>query len=152
MFPKISGSNLEGEELQIPSDLHGKYNILALAYRRNQQDHVDQWSSFIGELLLEYSDLDFYEVPTLAKGYSLMSFIIDGGMRAGIPSKNIRKHTITLYTNKRKLNKQLKVKSENNIQLFLIDREGKILWREKGKITDKKKNSLESKIKKLFNK
>lgn len=141
-FPEISGSNLEGENYTLPYDLKGELNIIIIPFLRQQQYSVNKWAAYLANVKKSYSFIDFYEVPTLAVGYGLMRFMIDGGMRAGIPNPDTREHTITLYTNKAKFKKKLGIKTEKKIYLYLVNRKGKILWQSEGEITEEKKNSL----------
>ena len=101
IFPKISSSNLEGQQFVLPQDFKGKLNIVIIAFKREQQDLIDEWLPFIDELARRNPDLAYYELPTLNFSYLLFRRIIDGGMQAGIPDKNARERTITLYLNKR---------------------------------------------------
>jgi hypothetical protein len=69
--------------------------------------------------------------------------MIDGGMRAGILDERKRERTITLYINKRKFRNKLDIPTENTISIFLLNREGDILWRCQGELNDKKSSELE---------
>ena len=78
-----------------------------------------------------------------------MRFMIDGGMRAGIPDRSVRERTITLYTNKPLFEKNLNIKSEDTIYLFLIRKNGEILWRSEGEFDAEKGEELSQLVKKL---
>jgi len=93
-----------------------------------------------------YPKFRFYEIPTLSNGYKIMRFMIDGGMRAGIPDKRVRKRTITIYINKSKFKKQLNITSEDTIYLFLINKKGEIIWRSEGEFNPIKAKVLEDKL------
>ncbi|MBD3191264.1 MAG: hypothetical protein GF308_11500 [Candidatus Heimdallarchaeota archaeon] len=147
IFPEIEGSNLEGQKYCLPNDLEGELNLVIIPFQRYQQYLVNEWGNYLTELVKKYPNLEFYEIPTLARGYKLVRFMIDGGMRAGIPNKRTRERTITLYTNKGKFKEQLEIDSEDTIYLFLITKKGKILWREEGNITNEKTKDLESVLK-----
>jgi hypothetical protein len=128
-FPTVKGKNLEGNQVNIPADLHGRMNVMIVAFQQWHQAHVDTWVEFLSELKERYTGFDFYELPTLGSEYRLARFIIDGGMRAGIPSKATRVHTVTLYLDKRAFKKSLDIPDERSIRLYAIDREGHIYWR-----------------------
>jgi hypothetical protein len=78
-----------------------------------------------------------------------MRFMIDGGMRAGIPDRSVRERTITLYTNKPLFEKHLNIKSEDTIYLFLIRKDGEILWRSEGEFDADKGEELTRTLKNL---
>jgi len=59
-------------------------------------------------------------------------------MRAGIPSKETRRRTITLYIDKESFKESLDITTEETIILFLVDTKGDIIWRNEGGITEEK--------------
>jgi hypothetical protein len=141
-FPDISGENLEKKKYNIPYDLEGELNVVIIPFQRWHQSLVDEWSYFLNKIEQSNPDFRYYEVPTLNSAYKVMRFMIDGGMRAGIPQRNVRERTITLYTNKPLFEKQLNIKSEDTIYLFLIRKNGEILWRSEGEFDTQKGDEL----------
>jgi hypothetical protein len=91
----------------------------------------------------EYSTFDFYELPTIRRMNFVARRIIDGGMRGGIPSRDTRARTVTLYIDKTPFKDALGIPTESTLYLYLVDREGKILWEDSGEISDGKATSLE---------
>jgi len=71
-----------------------------------------------------------------------MRFMIDGGMKAGIPSLETRQRTITIYINKNKFKRKLGIKTEQTIYIYLLKND-EILWQETGELTEEKIKSLE---------
>ena len=67
---------------------------------------------------------------------------LNEGMRAGIPDQTARERTITLYLNKETFKSALDIPSEDDIYLFLVNRDGEILWRTTGAFSNEKANSL----------
>ena len=149
-FPKINGKNLEGKRYSLPFDLEGKYNIVIVPFLQHQQFIVNHWTDFLEQLQKKYSFFEYYEVPTLATSYSAMRFMIDGGMRAGIPDLRTRQRTITVYLNKRKFKNKLEIDTEEFIYIYLLEGDN-IIWEEKGDITDQKAHSLENFLKNINN-
>ena len=141
-FPEVIGSNLEFREFKLPYGFEAKHNIVIVPFHRSHQALVDQWAPYLSKLVSKFPDLEFYEIPTLSKGYKLMRFMIDGGMRAGIPNLKTRQRTITLYINKKDFKKQLNIQTEKTISLFLVNKNGEILWREQGGFTNQKAEEL----------
>jgi hypothetical protein len=145
-FPKISTVNLEGVKFELPGDFKGKLNIIIIAFKREQQDLINEWIPFMEGLVNKNQNLAYYELPTLKTSYSLFRGIIDGGMRAGIPDKNARERTITLYLNKKAFMKELDIPDEKTIYILLINKEGKIIWRTRGGYSREKFFDLENAI------
>ena len=98
------------------------------------------------ELSKKYKNFKFYEIPVLSSGIKWLSSFIDGGMRSGIPDKNIREHTITAYISKDDFLKNLSITNENDIHVYLLDEKGVIVWKSEGNFNDKNKEELEKLI------
>jgi hypothetical protein len=140
--------NLEGHKLKLPDDLEGKMNVVILAFRREQQDSVDEWIRFLEGLAKEYEILAYYEIPTIQVSYSLFRWMIDGGMRAGIADMNARQRTITLYVDKKEFKRRLEIDSEESIVVLLLRNDGEILWRTIGHYSEDKGLELRSLVEK----
>ncbi len=145
-FPIIEASNLEGKKVLLPQDLEGTLNVVIIAFQRQQQSLVDTWIQFLEVLMNKTPNFSFYELPTIRSGIPFLRFIVDSGMRAGIPDKNARERTITIYTKKKKFRQRLDIPNEDTIYIFLIKKDGHILWRSEGEFTEQKANELEKTI------
>ncbi|MFW9827713.1 MAG: hypothetical protein ACFFEY_08980 [Candidatus Thorarchaeota archaeon] len=143
IFPKVTGQNLEFENFNLPYNLEGELNLVIIPFRRWHQNLVDEWSFHLNSLEKKYSYFRYYEVPTLNRGFKVIRFMIDGGMRSGIPDKAVRERTITIYTNKTLFKKKLKIHSEDTIYLYLMDKNGKIICHVEGKFDNDKLQTLE---------
>jgi hypothetical protein len=84
----------------------------------------------------------FYELLVLSRSYSPFRWLIDGGMRAGIPDSTARRRTITVYTTKGAFKSQLRIPNEDTIYIFLVNKSGKILWHTKGDFSEQKNQQL----------
>ncbi|WP_407570657.1 hypothetical protein [Deinococcus altitudinis] len=145
-FPTVSGSNLESRDFNLPADFEGELNLVAVAFKREHQDLIDTWAATAERLTKADSTLRFYEVPVLSESNGMFSFVIDGGMRAGIPSRATREATITLYTDREAFLKTAGLPGPQTIYLLLTDRSGKIFWRGQGAYTEAQGASLEEAI------
>jgi hypothetical protein len=67
---------------------------------------------------------------------------LNEGMRAGIPDQTARERTITLYLDKETFKSALGIPNEDEIYLFLTNRDGEILWQTTGAYTIEKANDL----------
>lgn len=141
-FPDVTGSNLEGRDFNLPRDFEGELNLAIVPFQRWHQDVVDAWVPAVKQLAAETPGLRFYEIPTLARMNFLYRWVIDAGMRGGIPDPATRAVTITLYLDKEAFRTALQIPDESTIHLFLVDRAGEILWRESGEYSPAKAESL----------
>lgn len=141
-FPVVSGYSLEREEFEFPADFGGEYNLVIVPFQRLQQQDVNTWIPAARELERTYPGLVYYELPTIYELPTLSRTFINEGMRAGIPDQTARERTITLYLDKDTFKTALEIESEETIHLFLVDRQGNILWREQGVFRKEKLDGL----------
>ena len=149
-FPSVKGSNLEKKKYNLPDDFEGKVNIVTIAFQQWQQGLVDTWVPFLSELKRKFPDIFFYELPTINRGYKGIRFIIDGGMRMGIPAKEVRERTITLYLDKKKFMTDLMIENDEDIHTFLLDSNGKVILRIKGEFKHTSATLIDEKLEKIL--
>ena len=143
-FPQLKSENLNRELIEIPTQLRGELNLVMVAFQQWQQGVVNSWIPFLESLTEHHESFDYYELPTIRKMNFVYRKFIDGGMRGGIPSRDTRARTITLYIDKDAFKEALDIVTEETIYLYLIDREGTILWESEGSLNEEKADSLES--------
>ncbi len=146
IFPEIKGSNLEGRKFKLPQELDGKLNVVIMPFLREQQEIVDQWVFFLVDLVKKKPELRFYEVPTLQARDKYFQLAVDEAMRAGIPDKSARERTITIYTKREEFLTKLDIGGLDIIQIFLLNKDGRILWRSEGEFTEQKGIELQKVI------
>ncbi len=151
MFPEVEGRNLEFKNFNLPFDLEGDLNLILIPFQRWHQDLVDSWVDYLVNICNNFPEVKFYEVPALSSSYKMINFMIDGGMRAGIPNKDVRERTITIYVNKSRFKKELEIPNEKTIYIFLVNKSGEILWRTSGSYDDSKGRELKDFLKTYFN-
>src|SRR5689334_18500686 len=148
-FPRVEGSNLEGDHFVLPADFGGELNVVLVAFKREQQHDVDTWMPFLKRIAEANPRLRVYELPTLGRRYRLMRSFIDGGMRSGIPDRAVRAATITLYIDKSPFRRALGLPDEDRIYVLLVDREGRVHWRTDGAFDPTAAVELESTVLRL---
>lgn len=130
-FPKITGIDLDGKKQELPTAFKNKFNLVIVAFKREQQAEVDTWIKAAEPMLKENQNLSFYEIPLIYELSTFSRMWVNNGMRFGIPDKIARKRTITVYTNREEFFKITKMQ-EDKICALLIDSSGKILWKAEG--------------------
>lgn len=130
-FPSMTGIDLVGQQRVIPESFEWKYNIVAVAFKREQQTDVNSWISVADEIIIENNNVGFYEIPLIYEINAPYRFWVNNGMRSGIPDPKARLRTITVYTDRDKFLNLMDMNSDN-IYILLIDKSGKIIWNTKG--------------------
>lgn len=141
-FPIVEARDLEGRRYRVPDDLPKGRRLVVVPFRREQQIVVEGWKAAVDELADTYPDLTVWEMPALSKGYTLVRPYIDGGMRAGIPDLDVRRHTITAYTDLGALTRLLGIDGRDTVHVFLLDTHGRIVWRDSGEVDEAKMRLL----------
>lgn len=149
-FPKLSSESLSRERFALPGELKGEVVLALIAFKRWQQREVNTWVPFAKQLRRKHPKMNYYEFPTLTRGYRLMRFWIDGGMRRGIPNLKTRARTITLYTDKVAFRRALGIKGEEHIKVMVIDQKGRVYWRTSGPFAKKHKKPLKRLMRRLL--
>ena len=141
-FPELKASNLESREFNLPHDFGGERNLVLIAFQREQQEQLDTWLKEMNRFQEADPGFQYYELPTIDKLNPLMRWFIDTGMRRGIPDKNARARTITLYIDKKPFAESLQLPTEKTVYALLVDRSGNVLWRAEGTFDEAKGVSL----------
>ena len=141
-FPEVSGKNLKRKKLTFPAEFPARYTIVLMAFYRQQQADIDTWMPFANQVENEYQDLAYVELPVVYQMGFLGQFMLNEGMRAGIPDPKARERTITLYLDKADFLRQMGISSQEQIQVLLVERDGRILFKESGRFSPEKGKSL----------
>jgi hypothetical protein len=141
-FPTVKGSNLAGREYVLPDDFEGEWNVVALAFQMWHQNEVDTWMPLLEQVERRSPGLWAYELPVLRSMNRLSQWMIDSGMRGGIPDPATRARTITLYLDKGRFRQAMGLPDEAHIYLLLVDRDGRVHWQTRGPYSPEKASSL----------
>jgi hypothetical protein len=141
-FPSAEGKALTGDKFLVPEDFAKPYNLLLLAFQREQQEDVDTWIPRLEKVEDANDNFGFYEFPVLPEMNSMVRWFIYQGMRSGITSDRGRARTITFHLNKEEFREKLRIETEELIQVFLADSTGVIIWRESGTWSEDKEREL----------
>lgn len=141
-FPSIKASNLSGREYALPDDLEGELNIVALPFQMWHQNEVDTWTPLLEQIERRIPVVRAYELPVLRSMNRLSQWMIDQGMRGGIPDPATRARTITLYLDKERFRKAMGLPDEEHIYVLLVDRAGQVYWQTRGPYSPDKAASL----------
>ncbi len=135
-FPELKVRDLEGTSYVIPHDLPGGPHVILMAFQQWHQSIVNRWTGPLEKIAEDNPGMEVWEVPSISKAYRLFRSGIDGGMRAGIPDREVREHTLTAYTDLGELASDLGLPSFETVYVFLVDCSGNILWHHAGEPDD----------------
>lgn len=145
-LPTVKGSNLARQTCTFPEDFACELNLVFVAFQQWQQQDVNGWVPLAENLHQHTPSFEYYEFPTIQRMNFLSRTFINEGMRAGIPNEATRRRTVTLYIDKRPFKQALDISTENQIWVFLFDKQGNVLWQTSGAFTEQKGVELQTAV------
>jgi hypothetical protein len=144
VFPKLSAETLSKKAIEFPKDVKGKPTIIVIAFKREAQDQIDPWLAAISKKF-KNKEINYYEIPMMSGGYKIISGIIDGGMRGGVPPA-LHDFVASYYGNLDNYISYLNIKKDKNCYLFLLDKNGIIKFKTESAINANKLQELEKNV------
>jgi len=129
-FPEVQDDSLANTRVSIPDISKGKVTLVVISFLHQNQSQLDSWLEPYVDKFGTKESHTFYEVPMISGGYKFMRPMIDGGMRAGIPTAK-HKNVVTMYGDVEKYIRGLNLDPKYGYA-FLLDREGIIRWQGQG--------------------
>ena len=126
-FPTVAGESLEGEAIQLPSDVlePGRWTVLLVGYVQDAQFDADRWLVGLG---MADAPVIVREVPTIRGLFPRMiGNTIDAGMRKGIPSEDWSS-VVTVYGDASAIAEFTGTEGPRNIRVLLLDDSGVVRW------------------------
>jgi hypothetical protein len=146
-FPLITAETLAKNKIEFPTDNLGKPSILVIAFEGDAQKIVDTWTN---NILKRYDDkISYFEIPMIAGTYKIIKNVIDNGMRGGV-AKELHNNVATYYGSLSEYKTNLKMNNKDTIYIYLLDKNGNIVWFEEGFSDENKLNDLDKNIQKLL--
>ena len=135
-FPSVSGKDLNDKPWIAPSGFPGERTLVVIGFEEEQQVGIDSWFEGM-EVLDPASRISWIEMPLINNPGLVMRWIINTGMRGGIPSKEVRSHVWTAYTKKKAFMEACGMTTTKDVYALVVNRSGKIIAMESGNYSKK---------------
>lgn len=145
-FPTITARNLFGDQVILPEQFSGTYNLLLIAYEPWQWVQLERWRPFANRLAADYAAFNFYEIAlTGPDSVSEWPFRDQSAQISHYPLEELPDHTriLLLNTLRSRFNAKIGVQHERQIVAQLVEHSGKIMWQSRGPWTPEKAESLD---------
>lgn len=124
-FPQVTGTSLAGQEVTFPDVGRGAPLLLLIGYEQDTQFDLDRWIQALDAAGLQ---VRAFELPTLPGMVPrLLSGVIDGGMRRGIPQEDWLA-VVTLYGDAAKVAEFTGNEDGLPGRIVLLDGAGKVVF------------------------
>jgi len=130
-FPEITSKSLTDRIVTLPGTAEGKVTLICVAFVRRAQSMIDSWAQPFELEFGKDSRFTVYEVPMISEAWKVLSWMIDSGMKGGIP---VEKHdnVVTIYGDYSGYQEALGMEDTNFAYVFLLDPNGIIRWKGQG--------------------
>lgn len=112
----------------MPDDLEGSPRVLLVAFDRFHQRVVDAWVRVLEDRgRADAPGMRVYEIPTIGTQWRWARGFIDGGMVAAIPDRDVRRRTLTAYTDVARVLRALDLPDASRPCAVVLDDAGDIV-------------------------
>jgi len=127
LFPEVNSKFLAGRVVSLPGAAGGKVTLICIAFVRSAQSMIDSWVQPFERKFEKDSRFAVYEIPMINAAWRVLSWMIDSGMKRGIP---IEKHdnVVTFYGDYSSYQEALGMEDINLAYIFLLDKKGIVRW------------------------
>ena len=143
-FPNLSGIDLQKNKRELPQLFDKAINIVAVTFRRDQQRYVNNWAGVIDAISEKNPEVGFHQLYLLQEQNLLARSLMNDELREDIFDERSRARTITVYTDRKKFLKIMKMR-EDTLYLLVIGKNGKIMQRIEGSANKKNVSLLKKK-------
>lgn len=131
LFPTLTGEFLTGREARLPEAAAGQVTLVMLGFTYASRMPVEAWADHVKPAFAGLDRATFYEVPVIGGLARMGRWFIDSGMRRGTP-KALHENVITVWGKTDEWKALASVTDDKAAYLFLLGRDGRILWRHTG--------------------
>ena len=142
VFPDILSYRLDKAKVNLPHDLEGKLNLLLISFEPEQQKDIETWLP--AAQALQHTDFNFrwYRLPVSGHENFIFRWWENSSMRSDETDPETWHWIIPLYVNKEEFRGALQIPNEREVVVLLVDKQGRVLWRNSGSMTPQKRVSL----------
>jgi hypothetical protein len=141
-FPSVTSWSLDKQKVTLPSGMEGQTDLLILSFAIEQKKDVDSWLP--AAQALQHSDFQFryYQLPVAERENFIFRWWETSSMRSDETDPVTWHWIVPLFVDRQKLLKDLDIPNDKQVVVLLVDRQGHILWRATGPVTDDKRTAL----------
>ncbi|MDQ3110088.1 MAG: mitochondrial ATPase complex subunit ATP10 [Bacteroidota bacterium] len=152
VFPDLKAETLENKMITIPTDTKGKSTIISLAYSDEAEKDLQTWyepmyDKFIAktELMSDVYDINLYFVPMFTGTKEAAAAGAKKQMKETVQA-DIQPHIIVYKGAIDVYKEKLKMDDKKKPYIFVLDKDGKIIYSTSGAYTEDKMDEIEDKI------
>lgn len=142
VFPSVSGYSLDKQKVNLPGGMEGQTDLLLISFETEQQKQVDSWLPAAQALQHSNFQFRYYELPVFGKENFIFRWWDTSSLRSDETDPESLHWIVPLFIDRQKLIKDLDVPNQKQVVALLVNRQGQILWRASGPMSEGKRQSL----------
>jgi hypothetical protein len=138
-FPNLTGTSLENKTVTIPKNTQGKYTIVGLVYSQKATEVLAPWFQNVYNYFIADPDYDLnvFFVPMLGGVKEAAAGSLEKELKKGTPPE-LYKHVLIYKGDVGSYKSALKMDQKDIPYIFVIDKQGKIIYQTSGAYSDEK--------------
>lgn len=141
-FPTITSYSLDKQKITLPGEMAGQTDLLIISFEPEQKKDVDSWLPAAQALQHSNFQFRYYELPISGKENFIFRWWETSSMRSDETDPVMWQWIVPLYVDRQQFRKDLDIPNEKQVVVLLVDRQGHVLWRSSGPMTQDKRSSL----------
>jgi hypothetical protein len=141
-FPPTTAWSLDRQKVTLPGGLEGQSNLLILSFALEQKKDANSWLPAAQALQHSNFQFRYYQLPVAERENFIFRWWETSSMRTDETDPVTWHWIVPLFVDRQKFLKDLDIPNEKQVVVLLVDRQGHILWRASGPITDDKRAAL----------
>lgn len=130
---------LDGEEVKLPEEITGKYTLIGLAYSKKAEEDLNSWqvptyNKFVAKtgLMDDMFDVGLFFIPMFTGAKKMVKDKIIREIEDNTDSR-VRKNILIYSGEADPVKEALKLREKDQPYFFLLNPQGKIVWRGSGR-------------------
>lgn len=148
-FPMLIGQKIDGQAVDLPESVAGKYTLMGMAWSKKAEPAFESWinpvyNKFIAKtgMMDDMYDVNIYFIPMFTGVKKGAMDDVMAKMKAK-SSEEIFPYVLFYKGDLEPYEKSLKLDNKEFPYIFLVDPQGKIVWKEKGRYSEDKMLEIE---------
>lgn len=152
IMPGTNGYNINSQEIIFPDDFETDYHLVVMPFDREQQVLAVTWLPLFQALVAEHDEIQLWSIAALPDLNPGVRLLVLGGISAAISDVSIRPQIGVLYLeDQATFLDALGVEGIEDIQVFILDADGVVYYRDSGAYTDEKGQEFRDVLEGLLN-
>ena len=141
-FPTITSYALDKQKITLPGEMEGEIDLLIISFEPEQQNDVNSWLPVAQAIQHTNFRFRYYELPVNGKENFVFRWWETSSMRSDETDPVMWHWIVPLFVDRQQFRKQLDIPNAKQVVALLVDRQGHVLWRASGVLTQDKRTSL----------